>query len=325
MYLTKSGVRSLYTHGKSKKIAVKASFKDFDAILLHHYVAISGRKMNITNEIYELYYLISSGVEQIPNRKRLSDYRKAVLENQCVGLHKVAFDTRRINQETDYIPRRGLQNYHRSEKFISDNIASKIAAFKKLSLILDQLKSEYGKNPEWNDSYTRVLASAVHRGLRTLEADDDFSDAQPSMASLDYLEELMYVRYRMTPDDLVSINDTNLRTAILAKDELLTKNSSVAALTDFVVTPSDISKHSYDDMVNKMLSTMAQVMSSYKPAQPDDNLTNKLFDVKATKDTPEIERTVTITIKDKVTDREMSKVSEVKPAEIVISADDDIE
>lgn len=275
--------------------------------------------------ITEVYQLLSKGTADLASRKQGISFRKSALTSYLNNgqITKLAFDTRRVNQETDYIPRRGLQNYHRSEKFISDAIALKITAFKRLSTLLDQLKSEFGKNPEWNDSYTRVLASAVHRGLRTVEADEDFSDAQPSMASLDYLEELMYVRYRMTPDELMTMAQDQLRIRILSKDELLTKEAYED--DDVIITPSEISKNSYDDMMNKMLTTMAQVMSSYKPVQPDDNLTSKLFDVKATKDTPEVERTVTITIKDKVVDKEMSKISESQPAEIVIPTNDDIE
>jgi hypothetical protein len=267
--------------------------------------------------ISELYQLISKGSENFSSRKETIALRKKGLDflTSDVGFNKVAFDTRRINQETDYIPRRGLQNYHRSEKFVSDAINEKIIAFKKAAKVLNQLKLEFERNPEWQDSYTRILTSAVHKGLRTDENDGDFSDAQPSMGSLDYLEELMFVRYRMTPDNLMAMSEDELRKTFLQKDELLVRGTSIPPDV-FEIKPSDVSKYSYDTMVDKMLSTMAQVMSTYKPQQPDDNLTSKLFDVKATKDAPEIERTVTITIKDKIVDKEISKTAVVENVEI---------
>jgi hypothetical protein len=241
--------------------------------------------------IYELYELISAGTANIPVRKQLILLRKQGL-NSCTsatGFSKLAFDTRRINQETDFIPRRGLQNYHRSEKFISDSIASKITAFKKLSDVLDLLKLEFEKNSEWQDSYTRVLASTIHKGLRTIEADDDFSDSQPSMASLAYLEELLFVRYRLTADNLMTMSAVELRDVILKKDELLTRNHSLED-NNFEIKPSDISKNSYDQMMNKMLATMAQMISTYKQPQQEK------VDVK-TDNSSNDEKTVTITIK----------------------------
>lgn len=259
-------------------------------------------------EVSELYNLISRGSENMSSRKESRLLRKEALGSVASGegFNKVAFDTRRIDQEADYIPRRGLQNYHRSEKFLSDSIAQKIEAFSKLAKMLDQLKLEYGKEPEWQDSYTRVLQAAVNKGLRSEQSDGDFSDCQPSMGSLSYLEELMYVRYRLTANDIMGMTDENLRKAILHKDELLVRQGiSNIRVPELVseITPSDVSKYSYDSMMEKMLSTMAQVMSSYKPPTPEDTLTSKLFDVQATSNAPEVERTVTITIKDKIVDK----------------------
>ena len=217
------------------------------------------------------------------------------------GFTKLAFDTRRINQETEYNPRRGLQNYNRSDKFLSDNIVNKIQAYTKLAELLNQLKVEYGREPEWQDSYTRILTAAVDNGLRTVQADGDFSDCQPSIGSLDYLDELIYVRYRLTTDGIMGMSEENLRKSILSKDDQLVRQgiSNTMGFSN-ANTPPDMSKNNYDGMVEKMLATLAQVMTSYKPPMPDDNLTSKLFDIKATKDSPEVERTVTITIKDKM-------------------------
>lgn len=282
--------------------------------------------MRLLFDVSELYNLISRGAQNVPARKQAMSLRKAALESISLGqgFTKQAFDTRRINQETDYIPRRGLQSYHKSEKFISDAMAMKVQAFAKLAKLLDQLKLEYGREPEWQESYTRVLNAAINKSLRTEQTDEDFSDSQPSMASLSYLEELMYVRYRLTPEGIMSMSDENLRAAILNKDELLVRQGISNPTRPREITPSDVSKYSYDQMMEKMLSTMAQVMSAYKPPQPDDNLTSKLFDVKATKDSPEIERTVTITIKDKIADKIEKRSQESLEDKITIDSDDEL-
>lgn len=275
-------------------------------------------------EVSDLYNLISKGTQNVPYRKRSRLLRKIALSSAEAhpGFNKLAFDTRRVDQETDYIPRRGLQNYHRSEKFIPDAMAIKIKSFSKLAKLLDKLKLEYGREPEWQDSYTRVLGSAVNKGLRTDQKDGDFSDMQPSMASLDYLEQLMYVRYRLTPENMVSMSDENLRKIILSKDELLVSQGISNMRVESEITPSDVSKYSYDTMVEKMLSTMAQIMSNYKPATPDDNLVDKLFNIKATKDNPNVERTVTINIKDQIADKLIDKTGTTTEEDLVITSGD---
>ena len=266
--------------------------------------------------VLEIYELISSGTEDVLTRKLCTIMRKQEFKLFNANLIKNAFDTRRIDQETTYNPRRGLQNYHRSEPFISQGMSEKIKAFSKLSAVLDQIKLEYGRESEWQDSYVRVLSSAVHKGLRTVQADGDYSDAQPSMASLAYLEELMYVRYRLTADSLMTMAEQDLRNAILSKDELLT-NGGNFNMSSSPIIPSDVSKYSYDHMMEKMLSTVAQVISQMKP---QDDLTSKLFDVKATKDSPDIERTVTINIKDKINPT-LEKVSDNKNDDITIDGE----
>lgn len=268
----------------------------------------------------DIYNLIANGSNSADRVEAMKVRMKFLSKISDKNIVKIAFDTRKINQETDYIPRRGLQNYHRSEKFISEAIAFKVQAFTKLSKILENLKNQYGREPEWQDSYTRVLHSTVNKNL--IIDGDEFSDTQPSMTSLGYLEELMYVRYRLTPDNLNTLSEVDLTDKILSKDELLVRKGYN---TNYVkeISPSDVSKYSYDQMIDKMLHTMAQVMSSYKPSPVDDNLTNKLFDVKATKDNPEVERTVTITIKDKIGDK-LEKLSSNQPAdnELIINSED---
>lgn len=209
------------------------------------------------SEVFEIYGLISSGIENILTRKQSILLREAVLTGPKII--KQAFDTRKINQETDYIPRRGLQNYHRSEQFISDSIAKKVESFSKLEKILDQLKREFGKQPAWQDSYARVLSNTLNKTLEPNHMDGDFSDNQPSMASLGYLEELMYVRYRLTPENLLAMGEEDIRTSILKKDELLVKGDFIQSN---IISSSDVSKFSYEQMMEKMLTTMSQLISN---------------------------------------------------------------
>lgn len=240
------------------------------------------------DELLEIYDLVADGSENAPIRKQAMQIRKNALST-CIssGFKKLAFDTRRIDQESEFIPRRGLQNYHRSEQFISKDIGTKLVAFAKLKNVLESLKLEFGKQPEWQDSYVRVLHSSVNKGLRTDQSDGDYSDAQPAMASLDYLEELMYVRYRLTTDNLMTISENDLRNIIMKKDELLSNGDYKPAL----ITPSDVSKYSYEQMMDKMLHTMSQMMYMGKFQQNAE----KMVDVKET--SAEKDKTITITIK----------------------------
>jgi hypothetical protein len=239
------------------------------------------------DDIYEIYDLIANSSENFSSRKKMHTVRKQALAAITpTGLVKVAFDTRRVNQETDYIPRRGLQNYHRSEKFISDEIAIKIEAFKKLNSVLEPLKIKYGREPEWQDSYTRILESAITKGLRTDQNDGDFSDVQPSMGSLAYLEELLYVRYRLTPDSLMSMSSEELSNVILRKDDLLSKMTVTSPPMTIL---SELPKFGYEQMMNKMLETMAQMIAANKQQEV------KIPEIQTTKDGNE--KNVTITIK----------------------------
>jgi hypothetical protein len=241
--------------------------------------------------VFDIFGLITEGTSDILTRQKTIAIRKVAFDITTRPMIKMAFDTRRINQETDYIPRRGLQNFHRSEQFVSEGTALKVKAFAKLEGVMNDLKNEFGREPEWQDSYSRVLCSTLNKTLQTSHADGDFSDSQPSMTSLDYLEELMYVRYRLTPDNLLSMASDDLRSTILKKDELLIRGAPRP-----IISPSDVANSTYERMMDKMLATMAQMISNSK----NDSLADRLFDVKATSGDPNIERTVVIKIKDQL-------------------------
>lgn len=224
----------------------------------------------------ELYQLVFDGVQNIPSRKQAMLLRKAGFES-CTsgdGFKKLAFDTRRIDQETEYNPRRGLQNYSRSEAFITEAVSAKLASFAKLRSVLESLRMEFGKEHEWQDSNARVLLSTLDKGLRTGINDGDYATSQPAQGSLDYIEELLHVRYRLGFDQLNKMGESDLRRVILSKDEDLIQRDSNKAHA--VITKSDVATQTYDTLMDKLFGG-----------------------VRATAENPEVERTVTITIKDK--------------------------
>jgi hypothetical protein len=231
--------------------------------------------MNI-EDFSELYLLVFGSSKDIYSRKESISLRKDSLNSLInSGFKKIAFDTRRINQEIDFNPRRGLQNYHRSEKFISEATSQKIKNFLKLKKVLQDLKDKYGREPEWQDSYARVLLNALEKSLRIEEKDGDYAEGQPGIGSFDYLEELLYVRYRLDMNNIQSMSEEKLKKVILDKDENLTHTDPNAATT-CEISKRDIATQSYDTLLEKLFGG-----------------------VKATAENPEVERTVTITIRDK--------------------------
>ena len=160
----------------------------------------------------ELYNLISNGTEGITSRKTAMRLRKVGLNSfiSGQGFNKVAFDTRRIDQEVEINPRRGLQNYNRSEAFLSELMGEKLKNFAKVRNVLNKLKDVYGKEREWQDSNARVLLATIDNGLRTHLKDGDYTEAQPGTGSLDYIEELMHVRYRLGFDEISKMAEEDL-------------------------------------------------------------------------------------------------------------------
>jgi len=216
----------------------------------------------------------------------LIDVFNKYADEKPAQLVKNAFDTRRINQETDYNPRRNLQYYHRSEPFIAKDSADKLKTFFKLKIATDSLKEDFLGDPDWFDSYARILSSAVDRTLRIEQKDMDFFKPQ-----LDYLEELLYVRYRLKPEDIERLSEKEIRQLIVDKDERLVHKTIYANFNS-----GGMSKNSNNGIMSK--------------TNQNDNLIDKLFgDVKASKDSPEISRSVTITINDKIVNNNIKKES----------------
>jgi hypothetical protein len=235
--------------------------------------------MNLDN-ISELFELIARGTENVPARRQGIGLRKSAFNSLLSGngFTKVAFDTRRIDQETEMNPRRGLQNYHRSEAFLTQAMGEKLKNFAKLKNALTSLKQTYGKEPEWQDSNARILLATLEKGLRSDFHDGDYTEMQPGVGSLDYIEELLHVRYRLGFDEIQSMGESDLKRVILSKDEDLTRKDVNRALE---ITKSDVATQNYDTLMEKLFGG-----------------------VRATAENPEVERTITITIRDSVKDRE---------------------
>lgn len=227
------------------------------------------------DEISELYELISSGTESISTRNNAMKLRKAgfCAYSSGKGFSKIAFDTRRIDQETEYNPRRGLQNYQRSEAFVTEATQQKLENFAKVRAVAEDLRQEFGKQPEWQDSNVRVLLSTLDKGLRTIEKDGDYTANQPAQGSLDYIEELLHMRYRLNLDNLTKMGNHELKKVILSKDEELIRRNIHVPMQ---ITKNDVASQTYDTLMDKLFGN-----------------------VRASAENPEVERTVTITIKDK--------------------------
>jgi hypothetical protein len=219
-------------------------------------------------DIFDAVKVIHSSLE---DKADMRSFRVQALKELQKPFVKVAFDTRRINQYTDLNPRRNLQYYHRSEPFITEDMSDKIRTFFKLKTAVDLIKEEFNSDPDYLDSYCRILSFALDKTLRVDQKDMDFGSPQ-----MNYLEELLYLRYRLKNDDIKKLNEKDLRNIILDRDEKLLHK---------------------------------QIYAQYKPKlekqsvgiKTEDTLIDKLFgETRATKENKNVKRSVTITIDDKI-------------------------
>lgn len=141
--------------------------------------------------------------------------RKEALAN--AGIVKIAFDTRYINKKT-YNPRRNLQNFERSEPFVSQGMNKKIGLLRKVKNVVDHLKAGYEYCDEWGDSYLRPLSMKLDNCLRVGIEDGEFSENQKSTSSIDYLEQLMYNRYRLDYENIKLASPEKIEEILLSKD-----------------------------------------------------------------------------------------------------------
>lgn len=206
--------------------------------------------------------------------------RKAALiemANKPNPLVKFAFDTRRFDQETTRNPRANLQNWVRSEQFVDDETQTKITIFSKLLKPLEHLKKSFGDQPEWHNSYTRILYESIYRILRVKEADRDIF--RPQLA---YLEQLMFSRYRLSMEELSRISNTDFQNIVLRKDENLLKRGIYLKETE-VESEKTKQPLSKDGDVNTQQGIINAIFGNTEFRRPGERTAT---------------RTITITIKD---------------------------
>lgn len=206
--------------------------------------------------------------------------RVAALSEFSMPIRKVAFDTRRIDQKNQRNPRTNLQYWHRADAFIDAEDEGKLSRFARLMRILDDIKKEFGTEPEWFESYARVLYDNVHRILRIKQGDLDIFKPQ-----LSYLEQLIDARYRLSMEDLESLSNDMLKERILSKDESLLKRGFYLKETGLV------SKGDEKTAAKKVINGNTEL---------SDNLAKAIFGTFRQPGERKVERTITIKICDSV-------------------------
>jgi hypothetical protein len=230
-------------------------------------------------------YRITSAPDQdgAENSARKVAYQ-SILAEAKKPLIKQAIDTRRIDQEHQVNPRKSLQYYHRSQQFIDAETNAKLAAFAELMPVLNDIHEQYGNQPEYFESYAVQLHDLVGRILRVKEGELNVFRPQ-----LDYLEQLLFARYRLSLDKIRGMEKTALKDTILSKDESLLKRGQYLTSTAPAKT-----KQAQQPIVLKDGNT----------SNVQESLVNAIFgNNKFRRDGEKtVERTITITIRDNVLD-----------------------
>lgn len=205
-------------------------------------MAISDQKLPLSGNAELLYQLANdfydmtvNGAKRVPSKRmyviRCDDEptsirrsaRTAALKKiaEFQQIKKFAIDTRNIDQDSTRNPRKSLQYWHRSDQFIDEEMQDKLNVFAKLFRVLEDIKESYGQEPEYHDSYARVLHGHVERTMRIKEGDKDIYTPQVS-----YLEQLLFARYRLSMEEIKKMSGLDIKKAILKKDEDLLKRGA---------------------------------------------------------------------------------------------------
>ena len=153
-------------------------------------------------------------------------YKIAFGDKEPAGFKKVAFDTRHIDQETERNPRTNCQYWHRSQEFIDAEDQKKIEVFAKLIKPLNIIKEKFGTQPEYHNSYSRVLLDTIEQSLRLKEGELDVFKPQ-----LSYISQLLDARYRLQLDQIDKMSEAEITETLLRKDEDLVKRAMYMLLT----------------------------------------------------------------------------------------------
>lgn len=205
--------------------------------------------------------------------------RLAAFATFSAPIVKRAFDTRKVDQINERNPRRNLQYWQRTDEFVTEEDNDKIKTFARLNKVLENIKSDYGEQPEWFDSYAYQLYESTSRILKL--RDSDLEVFRPQM---NYLEQLVSARYHLTLDDIKKQGAKALQSKILSKDEALLKRG--AFLNETGGFPAKPEKIVIDGQGNNTQKAIIEAIFGNTNIRKDGEKT--------------VERTITITIKDNV-------------------------
>jgi hypothetical protein len=202
--------------------------------------------------------------------------------NQDKPLVKVAFDTRKVNPELERNPRNTLQHYHRADEFIDTNDQKRIEIFSKLIRPINEIKSKYEADPDWHDSYARLLHDNLNKTLIVKE-----SDVEVFRPQMEYLSQILYLRYRLTMEDISKMSSEEIKDIILKKDERLMKKGAIVK-----------------EMMQPKESNNKVIIKDGDKTNTQESIINAIFGNNNIRRDGEktVERTITITIKDTVLD-----------------------
>lgn len=253
---------------------------------------------NLLEKLVGDYTLMANG-SAIPNKRiykvassaepcgvARSARRAAFLRlRSAMPIRKYAFDARKTDQETERNPRHNFQNYNRSQQYIDEEDQKRLEAFARLVKPLEAIKKKFGTSPEYFHSYARRLHESVKSIMKVRESDMDIFRPQ-----MDYLEQLLYARYRISTEDLNKMGSEMLKDKILSKDEDLLKRGSFMHITG---DPEDDRQKS---------ANQSFVKDSDGGGLTQDSIVNAIFGNNKLRREGEktVERTITITIRDEV-------------------------
>lgn len=194
-------------------------------------------------------------------------------------LIKHAFDTRRMDQDSERNPRANLQYWHRTDSFIVKEDQEKLEILAKLMDPLNEIKTKFGAQPEYLQSYARVLQETLARTLKIKENDKDIFGPQ-----VNYLEQLIFARYRLSLDEIEKCSSKELKERLMSKDEDLLKRGKFLPTEQFEShgQEKNIAKDGNYQVLN---DTLAQAIFGQSFRKPGEN---------------SAVRTITISIRDSV-------------------------
>lgn len=230
----------------------------------------------VNNDTYftkKAYKIHSSEPKSLTRQARISALA-SIKPNNFV---KKAFDTRNIDQEKTRNPRENLQYWHRTDPFLDPEVEEKVKIFARLIEPLEDIKSQFGDQQDYFSSYSRVLYENVNRILRVKEADMDIFKPQ-----INYLEQLLFNRYRLTEEDIKCFSKESLKERILLKDEDMVKRAKIVGVTSVAKQEQTIVKDGRTDLTQQ---SIVNAIFGQQFRQPGEKT---------------VERTITITIRDNV-------------------------